>query len=430
MNAGGLWAREVGRMCGLELPILAMEHMYLLTDDIPSLRKMNSETGREGLHCIDFGAEIYMRQEGGGLLLGAYEANGVPWSVDETPWTFGAQLLSPDLDRIADNIQVGFDHFPIFNEVGIKRVINGPFTFTPDGNPLMGPVRGQPGHWVAAGVMAGLSQGGGVGLSLANWMIDGDPGFDVWGMDVARYGDWVTPRYTRAKVKENYGRRFRIAYPNEELPEGRPLLTSPIYDRLDDADAVWGASYGLEIPLWFQEPGGKREETVTFRRSNAWDRVAEECRVVRQSVGLFETTGFAKFEVTGSRARSWLDGLMANAIPRNGRLALTPMLNEQGKLIGDLTVGALPGVGLGATGGAGDDARSVAGERFMIFGSGAAERYYERWFTAHLPDDGSVRYRTLNRDLCGLSDAHCPRGKCTKGCPGARARDGDHPRDG
>ena len=405
VNAGGLWAREVGRMCGLELPILAMEHMYLLTEDIPTLVEWNESTGREGLHCIDFGGEIYMRQEGGGLLLGTYEADGVPWSVEETPWDFGTQLLSPDLERIADNVQVGFDHFPIFNEVGIKQVINGPFTFTPDGNPLVGPVRGQPGHWVAAGVMAGLSQGGGVGLALANWITTGDPGFDVWGMDIARYGDWATPRYTRAKVKENYGRRFRIAYPNEELPEGRPLVKSPLFDRQQAAHAVWGASYGLEVPLWFQEPGLPTEETVTFRRSNAWDRVAEECRTVREAVGLYETSGFAKFEVTGPGARDWLDHLMTNAIPRNGRLALTPMLNHQAKVIGDLTVGALPGAGLGATGVAGDDVESGADERFVIFGSGVAERYYERWFTAHLPPDGSVRYRTLGRGLGGLSIA-------------------------
>jgi dimethylglycine dehydrogenase len=405
VNAGGLWAREVGRMRGLELPVLAMEHMYILTEDIPALAEWNASSGREGLHAIDFGGEIYMRQEGGGLLLGTYEPNGVPWSVDETPWDFGNQLLPPDLDRIADNLAVAFEHFPVFNEVGIARVVNGPFTFTPDGNPLVGPVRGEPGHWVAAGVMAGLSQGGGVGLALANWITEGDPGFDVWGMDVARYGDWATPRYTRKKVKENYGRRFRIAYPNEELPAGRPLITSPLYGRHDAVNAVWGASYGMEVPLWFQSDGKSREETVTFRRSNAWERVAEECRTVREAVGIYETTGFSKFEVTGPGARDWLDGMMANAIPRRGRLALTPMLNARGKVIGDLTVGALPGAGTGSTGLTGDHVESGDSERFVIFGSGIAERYYERWFTARLPADGSVRYRTLGQDLGGLSIA-------------------------
>ena len=199
VNAGGLWAREVGRMTGLELPILAMEHMYILTEAVPELAEWRKTSSLPGFHVMDLGGEIYMREEGEGLLLGTYEPNGVPWSPHTTPWDFGAQLLPPDLERIAANLDVGFQHFPIFNDVGIKQTINGPFTFAPDGNPVIGPVRGQPGHWLACGVMAGLSQGGGVGLSMANWMTEGDPGFDVWGMDNARFGDWATPRYPRRR---------------------------------------------------------------------------------------------------------------------------------------------------------------------------------------------------------------------------------------
>ncbi len=397
VNAGGLWAREVGRMCGVELPVLAMEHMYLLTESVPELEDWNVTGPGSGLHAMDFAGEVYMRKEGTGLLLGTYEPNGVPWSPQSTPWDFGHQLLPPDLDRIADNLEVAFEHFPIFYEVGIRKVINGPFTFAPDGNPLIGPIRGQRGHWVACGVMAGLSQGGGVGLALANWIADGDPGFDVWGMDVARFGDFATPAYTNTKVRENYGRRFRIAYPNEELPAGRQLLTSPIYDRLDRANAVWGVAYGLEYALWFQRDGLEAYETPTLRRSNAWDAVAHESEAVRSGVGLIETTGFAKFEFTGSGARAFLDGLLANRIPAVGRIALTPMLNEHGRLIGDLTVAALPPT-------PGDAVEGIH-ERFMIFGTGAAERWYERWFDAHLPADGTVRYRSLGPNLCGLSIA-------------------------
>ena len=202
VNAGGLWAREVGRMAGVELPLLAMEHMYLLTEDIPAIAEYNAAHG-EVLHCIDFGGELYMRQEGGGLLLGTYEQGGKPWSPERTPWDFGMRLLTPDLDRIAESLDVGFKHFPIFADAGIKQVINGPFTFAADGNPLIGPIRGLPGFWSACAVMAGLSQGGGVGLALANWMTEDDPGFDIWGMDVARYGDYATLAYTSAKVQEN-----------------------------------------------------------------------------------------------------------------------------------------------------------------------------------------------------------------------------------
>ncbi|WP_040494464.1 GcvT family protein [Ilumatobacter nonamiensis] len=391
VNAGGLWAREVGRMTGLELPVLAMEHMYLITDEVPQLAEWRSQSSMPGFHVVDLGGEIYMREEGNSLLLGTYERGGVPWSPHSTDWNFGAQLLTPDLERIAANLDVGFQHFPIFQEIGIKDTINGPFTFAPDGNPLIGPVRNQPGHWLACGVMAGLSQGGGVGLSMANWMTEGDPGFDVWGMDNARFGDWATPRYTNAKVRENYGRRFRITFPNEELVAARPHITSPIHDRLVERNAVFGASYGLEVPLWFQRVGEEPVEHVTFRRSNAFEVVAEEVAAVRGGVGLFETTGYAKYEVTGPGARSWLDHVLANHIPPAGRLALSPMLNPNGRIIGDFTVGAL--------------ADGLGEERFMIFGSGPAQHYHERWFRQHLPTDGSVHLRVCGPEMTGLSIA-------------------------
>ncbi len=391
VNAGGLWAREVGRMTGLELPVLAMEHMYLLTEPVAQLAEWRATSSLPGFHVMDLGGEIYMREEGESLLLGTYEPNGVPWSPHTTSWDFGAQLLTPDLERIAGNLDVGFRHFPIFNEVGIKQTINGPFTFAPDGNPLIGPVCGQPGNWLACGVMAGLSQGGGVGLAMANWMTDGDPGFDVWGMDNARFGDWATPRYTNAKVRENYGRRFRITFPNEELPAARGHMRSPIHDRLAARNAVFGATYGLEHALWFQRPGEDPVEDVTFRRSNAFDLVAEEVAAVRARVGLIETTNYAKYEVTGDGARAWLESVLANRVPPVGRLALSPMLNHRGRIIGDFTVGALP---------PGPD-----GDRFMVFGSGPAQRYHERWFRRHLPTDGSVHLRVRGDELTGLSIA-------------------------
>ncbi|RVC31954.1 glycine cleavage system protein T, partial [Mesorhizobium sp. M4A.F.Ca.ET.090.04.2.1] len=156
-----------------------------------------------------------------------------------------------------------------FQHTGIKQIINGPFTFAPDGSPLVGPVRGLPGFWVACGVMAGFSQGGGVGLALSNWMIEGDPGADIWAMDVARYGDWATMAYTNAKVRENYSRRFSIRFPNEELPAGRPLKTTPVFDALSAKGAQWGVSYGLEVPLWYA-PEGVRDE-FSWRRSSDFD---------------------------------------------------------------------------------------------------------------------------------------------------------------
>ena len=419
VNAGGLWAREVGRMVGLELPVLAMEHMYLLTEDIPAVAEYNAEHG-EVLHCIDFAGELYMRQEGGGLLLGTYERGGVPWSPKTTPWDFGQRLLTPDLDRIAESLDIGFRHFPVFADAGIKTVINGPFTFSPDGNPLLGPVRGLPGYWSACAVMAGLSQGGGVGLALANWMTEGDPGFDIWGMDIARYGDYATLGFTNEKVRENYSRRFRITFPNEVLPAARPLQTSPIHDRLVDANAVWGTSFGLETPLWFQAEGEAPVEEITFKRSNSWDQVRAEAAAVRSSVGVMETTGFAKFLFEGPGARAFLDRLITNTVPAPGRMAMAPMVNHEGGLIGDLTVACLPPAEGAALGGLGTVIGGATGntshlESFMVFGSGIAERYYERWFetqqAAFIADGGAadsdadVTVRALGYEMCGLSIA-------------------------
>jgi dimethylglycine dehydrogenase len=380
VNAGGLWAREVGRMVGLELPVLAMEHQYLISEEIPEVKS----SAREMLHVIDFEGEIYMRQEGSGMLMGTYERAGVPWSERTTPWDFAHELLPPDLDRIAPSLEVGFKHYPPIERAGIKKVINGPFTFAPDGNPVVGPVRGLRNYWAACGVMAGFSQGGGVGLTLANWMVEGDPGADVWAMDVARFGDWATMAYTNAKVRENYSRRFRIRFPNEELPAARPLRTTPVYDRLKERGAFFGVSFGLEHALWFAPDGTTPSEEVTFRRSNAHGAVGEECRAVRDAVGLMEISTYAKYEVAGAGAEAWLSRLLVNHMPEASRIVLAPMLSPSGKLIGDFTVAKL------------------SAERFYVFGSGIAEDYHMRWFESHLPEKG-VRVRPLRAELVGFS---------------------------
>jgi dimethylglycine dehydrogenase len=381
VNAGGLWAREVGRMVGLELPILAMEHQYLITEEVPQIAGLP-----EQLHCIDFEGELYLREERGGMLLGTYERAGVPWSPAATPWDFTQSLLPNDLDRIAPSLEVAFEHFPALGAVGVRKVVNGPFTFAPDGNPLVGPVKGLRNFWVACGVMAGFSQGGGVGLALSQWMIEGDPGSDIWAMDVSRYGDWATLAYTNAKVRENYSRRFRIRFPNEELPAARPLRTTPVYDRLHEAHAVFGEYCGLEHALWFAPTAAQAREEVTFHRSSAHEHIAEECRAVREQAGLLEISSYGKIEVSGPGAEAWLSRLMANRVPPVGRIALTPMLNERGKLIGDFTI------------------CRIAAERMLLIGTLAAEAYYLRWFERHLPASG-VQVRACAMEYVGLSVA-------------------------
>ena len=386
VNCGGLWAREVGRMVGVELPLLAMEHMYLLTEPMPEVEAFNKATGREMVGVLDFKGEIYTRQERNGVLLGTYEKACKPWSPVNTPWNFGHELLAPDLDRIAPSLEVGFRHFPGIANAGIKQVINGPFTFAPDGNPLVGPVQGLTNFWCACAVMAGFSQGGGVGLALSNWMVHGDPGFDVWGMDVARWGEWASLRYTNAKVRENYSRRFSIRFPNEELSAARPAQTTPLYDTMVGQNAVMGDSWGLETPLWFAPKGTEPKDIVSFHRSNDFQHIGAEVKATREKVGVTEIANFAKYEVSGPNAEDFLNRLMTNRMPKTGRIVLTPMLNEFGKLIGDFTIA------------------KTGDEKFMIWGSSAAQKYHMRWFEKHLPK-GSVRIHRFDQTLVGLSIA-------------------------
>ena len=314
------------------------------------------------------------------MLMGTYERAGKPWAEKTTSWEFGHQLLEPDIDRIAPSLEVGFQHFPAFERAGIKQIINGPFTFSPDGNPLVGPVKGMTNFWSACAVMAGFSQGGGVGLSLANWMVNGDPGFDVWAMDVSRFGDYTSMAFTNARVRENYSRRFSIRYPNEELTAARPFLTTPVYDRQKAAGAQFGAAYGLEIPLWYA-PAGVVDE-FSWRRSTDFDHVAAECNAVRASVGLGDTSGFAKYSISGPGARAWLDRMLAARIPARGRMTLAPMLKEDGKVIGDFSLATL------------DD------DRFLIIGSGAAESYHMRWFLQN--QTGDVQIENISDTVNGF----------------------------
>jgi dimethylglycine dehydrogenase len=382
VNAGGLWAREVGRMVGIELPVLAMEHHYIVTEAIPELDGLT----REIINTTDFSGEIYVRQEGKGALLGTYEHNCVPWSVDTTPDDFHSKLLPDDFDRIAPELEVGFQHFPAVGRAGVKKSINGPFTFAPDGNPLVGPIRGLPNFWVACAVMAGFSQGGGIGLILSRWMDEGDPGQDVLAMDVARFGVFATPRYTRTKVAENYRRRFRLAFPNEELPAARPLRRTPVYDRLKDAGAVFGANFGLEHALWFAPKGVAPVETPSYRRSEAFAHVRAECEAVRTAVGIYETSNYGKYEIAGAGARRWLDTLLACRLPKPGRMAIAPMLSDRGRIVGDLSVACL------------------AEDRYLLVGSGFAEAYHMRYFWSRNPPP-DVAVRSVASTLTGFSVA-------------------------
>ncbi len=359
--AAGLWAREVGRMAGVYLPLHPMEHQYFVTDDIPEVYNHPTELP----HMMDPGGETYLRQEGRGLCIGIYEQKATPWAVGGTPWDFGHELLNDDLDRVAEPLEAAFRRYPVLGRAGMKRVINGPFTFAPDGNPLVGPIPGKPGLWSACAVMAGFSQGGGVGKALAEWMTHGETESDIYAMDVARYGDWTGPDWTRLKVTENYQRRFSISYPNEELPAARPLRTTPAWGLWDAERAVWGSAYGMEHVNYFAPEGEARHEVPSFRRSNAHAAVGAECRVVREAVGINEIHNFGKYLVEGPEAVSWLSRLMAGRMPSEGRITLTPMLSPKGRIIGDLTM------------------MRLGPETVQLTASYSAQNFHLRWFKAH-----------------------------------------------
>ena len=382
VNAGGLWAREVGAMAGVYLPLHPMEHQYIVTDDIAEI--YNRE--HEHPHVMDPAGESYLRQEGRGLCIGFYEQPCKPWAVDGTPWNFGHELLPDDFDKINESIEFAYKRFPVLETAGVKSVIHGPFTFAPDGNPLVGPIPGLRNYWSACGVMAGFSQGGGVGLMLAQWMIHGETERDTSAMDVSRFGaGWINAGYTLPKVVENYQTRFSVSYPNEELPAARPLRTTPMYDTFDKMGAVWGAQFGLEVANYFAQGDEPRYETPSFRRSNAWAATKREVMAVRTAVGINEVHNFGKYRVNGKDARPWLDRIMAGRIPKKGRLSLTPMLSPKGKLIGDFTVSCL------------------SETDFQLTASYGAQDYHMRWFLQNL--DGDVRVENVSDRLTGFQIA-------------------------
>jgi dimethylglycine dehydrogenase len=380
VNAGGLWAREVGRLMGYELPIVPMEHQYIVTNDVPELAPL----GREIPAAVDFDGAAYLRQEGHGLLLGTYEQDCRHWAVDGTSLDFGQELLPPDLERIAAPLHKVMERIPALAEAGIKRIVNGGMVFAPDGNPVIGPLAGQPTAYVAAGVMAGFSQGGGVGLAVARWIVEGEPGMDVFAMDVARFGDFASRAYVLEKTRENYRRRFVLPCPNEELVAARPLRMTPAYETLVASGAVMGATAGCEVPLWFAQNPERAYEAPSFRRTEAFTAIGEECRAVRQRVGLWETSSYCKLRISGPGATEWLNQVVANQVPRPGRVALCPMLTPRGRILGDVTVTAL------------------TEDHLLLMGSPAAETLYLRWLRSLNPPS-TVAIASATSSYCGIS---------------------------
>ncbi len=380
VNAAGLWGREVAALAGISLPLMPVEHHYLVTETVPEIQALD----RELPQINDGEYNIYARQEGQGLLLGAYESHCVHWAEGGTPQDFGHELLPDDLSRMEVNFEKAVEVMPCIATAGVKRVINGPMIFSPDLGPLLGPHPKLTNYFCANGVMTGFNQGAGIGMVMADWIVEGEPPFDIFCWDVARYGDWADTAYTKALTGYFYEHRSDRIYPYQEFEVGRPITTPPVYDRLAAANGVFGASFGQEHPLWFAPAGSPAEDNLTFGQPNWWQPVADEGRRLRDGVGLMEFSAMAKFMVSGPRAEDWLNQVMANKMPAaTGRMVLSPMLSERGRLIGDFSITRL-----------GED-------QFYVLGADVMQLAFERHFARFLPAEGVV-IENLSHDHAGL----------------------------
>ncbi|MFZ1469030.1 MAG: FAD-dependent oxidoreductase [Paracoccaceae bacterium] len=383
VNAAGLWAREVAAMAGVTLPLMPTEHQYFVTEAIPEIAAM----GRRLPSVSDRDGEYYLRQEGQGLLIGAYEKAMKFWAEDGTPQGFGHELFPDDLDRIEENMLRAIDRVPVVGTAGIKRVINGPMIWSPDANVLFGPVPELTGYFACCGIIPGFSQNGGMGKLAAEWMIEGEPSLDMFAWDVARFGPWADKAFTRARVRDQYSHRFKIHFPNEEREAGRPARLRPAYQMQQRMGAIFGLNVGWEHPLWFAQDGDPKEETAGFTRQNWWEPVGREVRSLRDRAGIIDISNFAKYQVQGPGAHGWLEALFANRIPDvPGRSCLTPLIGKRGGVAGDFTVICL------------------ATDDYMIVGSGIAERYHQRFFRA-FPLPQGTRFHSLTEAMCGFNVA-------------------------
>jgi dimethylglycine dehydrogenase len=383
VNAAGLWGREVARLAGIELPLQPTEHQYFVTESIPEIAAM----GRRLPSVADRDGEYYLRQEGNGLLIGAYERDMRFWAEDGTPLDFAHDLFPDDLERIEDNMMRAIARVPAVGTAGIKRVINGPMIWSPDSAALYGPVPELRNYFCCTGIIPGFSQSGGLGLMSAQWIIEGEPQYDMFAWDLARFGDWADKAFTKARVQDQYANRFKIHFPYEERAAGRPVRTRPAYDMQREMGAVFGLNYGWEHPLWFAPKGVTPTETYGFTRQPWFDHVGVEARALRDGVGVIDISNFAKYEIKGASAGDWLDRVIANRVPsETGRSCLTPLIGKRGGIAGDFTVTKL-----------GED-------HFFMVGSGMAERYHQRYFN-EVPRPETVSFQSLTVALCGVNVA-------------------------
>ena len=382
ITASGNFARKTGAMVGLDIPVIPVEHQYIVTEAHPAIRERQAQGLPEMGVLRDTKAAFYMREEAGGLLLGPYETGAPCCYVDGPDEESEYELFQGDLERLEPHIEGAIARVPIFGEAGVKKVYNGAIAYTPDGAPIIGPAWGLRNFWLSEGHSFGVTAAGGAGWQMAEWIVEGEPSIDMMDVDPRRFGPYATRGYLRQKNEEAYRNMYTVHYPDEERAAARPLKQSPCYDRLAARGAVFGQLYGWERANWFAPKGTQAKDIWSFRRTNYFDPVGAECRHVNEHVGVLDMTPFSKFEATGPGASGWLDAILANRIPRKvGRTALCHLLSENGGVRSEFTVSR------------------TGDERFYLVSAGAYERHDFDILNRLLPKDGSVALRNITTQM-------------------------------
>lgn len=403
ISCTGSFARKTGDMVGLDIPVIPVEHQFIVTEPHPEILERKKQGLPEQGVLRESDAGYYLREEAGGLLLGPYEKGAPCCYVDGPAPDCENELFQEDLDRLMPHIEACINRVPAFGEVGVKYVYNGAIAYTPDGNPMVGPAWGLKNFWLNEGHSFGITAAGGAGWQLAEWIVDGEPTVDMMGVDPRRFGPYASRGYLRQKNEEAYSNVFTVHYPNEERPAARPLKTSPCYSRMQALGAVFGQTYGWERPQWFVPAGyqltaadldpadvllnenhgapladGRIVEKYSFRRSNYFEFVGQECRHVMEKVGILDMSAFAKYEVTGRGAEAWLESLFANKIPQAiGRIGLCHMLTKRGGVRAEFTV------------------YKTGKQAYYLVGAGAFERHDYDYLEKLCPSDGRVKLQKI-----------------------------------
>jgi len=378
ISASGNYARQTGAMVGLDIPVIPVEHQYIVTEQHPKLQQRKKDGLPEMGVLRESDGSWYLREENGGFILGPYEKGAPCCYVNGPDPRAEYELFQEDIDRLVPHIEAAMNRVPAFGEVGIKKVYNGAIAYTPDGNPIIGPAWDRDNFWLNEGHSFGITAAGGAGWQLAEWIVDGEPTVDMLGVEPRRFGDYATKNYLIEKNEEAYSNVFVIHYPDEERPAGRPLRTAPCYERMRDMGAVFGQKFGWERPNFFATDGMPQEDDWSFRRSKWFAAIEKEIKNVTENAGLLDMTAFAKCRIAGPGAEAFLEYMLANTLPRQvGGIGLCHALNRNGGIHSEFTV------------------RRESGDSFYLVSAGALQRLDHDYLRKRMPKDGSVQFTPL-----------------------------------